>query len=146
MNESPRNRFLRCRFKRGYSIRITVSLFRFYGCTTNKSRSWRAYAINATFNGANLYRANLNGALLQEADLSKADLRGADFTDALLIGTNFWFSDLRGARNLQGSKELKCANFYKTRVTPEERRIIEEALRDRISLVVESAEDAKRTL
>ena len=83
-------------------------------------------------NEARLEEANLSGAYLFEAYLRGADLEGADLTRV-----NFMRADLRGVKNLENAQGLGTAYFYETKVTPEEKAIIEEALKKEKILVVE---------
>lgn len=90
------------------------------------------------FNGADLKRANLEYATLGEARFERADLRQAKFGNADLRKTDFDWADLRGVEGLEETKNLETAIFTeKTKVTPTEKAIIEEAWSRRRLTVVE---------
>lgn len=94
--------------------------------------------------GANLQGANLfNGYLVDiiapdadfsnRADLGMADMRQGNLQRACWRGTNVWKTDyaeadIRNARELERAVALGDAHFYRTRVTPVDKAIIQAAL------------------
>jgi len=96
---------------------------------------WNANLENARLRNANLWNANLGNADLRNANLGCADLENADLRNAYLGYAYLGYADLEnadlknanlaGAVGLEHSLNLKHANFYQTKVTEKERRIIE---------------------
>ncbi len=87
-----------------------------FGKTGFIEHIWRTEFLGATFDGANLIRADLGhvlfayasmkGANLSGARLAHADLTGADLTGADLTGADFTDADVDGA-NFLGAKGLE---------------------------------------
>ena len=77
----------------------------------------------AYFNQADLNSANFYGACLDMANLQGANLFGTQFSRA-----TFTRADLRYTTNLEKSISLEFALFSETKVTEEEKKIIEEIL------------------
>ena len=74
---------------------------------------------HADFRNAELQHVNF-----KHANLYFSDFRGANFDSTQLLGADLVLADLRGARNLEKSVNLRCASFAETKVTPREEAII----------------------
>lgn len=95
-------------------------------------------AMHVDFYGAKLplayfYKGNFTGtdfsnADLSFVDLSEANLKNSNFYNADLTETNLSKADLRGVKNLQTVKNLTVDQFYKTIITPNEKKILREIL------------------
>jgi uncharacterized protein YjbI with pentapeptide repeats len=103
---------------------------------------WKAVLIDA-----NLLKANLRDALICEADLLRADFTLADLTKCNLWGssavetiwknTNLSETLFKGIRNLEQSKSLARARFYKTRLGRIEHEIVHAAIEKRFFVIEE---------
>ena len=81
--------------------------------------------------------ANLQNVNFEHANLYFSDFRSANFDSTQLLGADLVLADLRGARNLEKSFNLRCATFAETNVTRREEAIIRNASENGKSLEVE---------
>ena len=117
----------------------------------------------ATLRAADLTGANLFGARVMKADIERANFTGADlrdvvfngsyaeqaeFSEADLSGTlvpmvNFAYARLRGAKNFDKCHGLDSANYFGTIVTPDQKIIIEVAMKSRELFFVKEVQSEK---
>ena len=64
-------------------------------------------------------------------------IEGANFVGTDLKRTNFTRANLKYARNLKYTLNLESADFFETRVTRKESKIIKRALKQRKLFIVE---------
>jgi len=99
-------------------------------------RAVKTFLTKANLSRADLREADFTHACLREADLSGANLYGADLKGADLTSICLHRADIRDVRNLGSVTGLTAECFHKTRVTQEEKEIIEKLIKPKDLFVV----------
>ncbi len=86
--------------------------------------------------GAIFSEANLSNVFLREANLMGSDLSNANLLKANLMGAYLVEANLVGAENLKEALNLGYASYGNTKVTADQKEIIEEFLGEKINFVV----------